>query len=1042
MLKEYLKDILNIAGRGDATEQSYYHRLKNLIETFATSIHRKGIEVTILPKKTEAGCPDFRVWDGRQRITGYIEAKNLSEENLDYVAQTEQIKRYLDVFPNFILTNFFSFKLYRNGRKIDDVQIARPYIFQLGKELKAIPVEREKEFLELLDKFFAFSFPKVSTAETLAFELAKRTRFLKEQILIEELKEEKNLIGFYDAFKKYLITELTQEQFADLYSQTITYGLFIARMRAENDFSRKLAFERIPHTIGILRDIFQFISLGELPPQLEASVDDISDVLRNTDVKEIFHKDYIEGKDPIVYFYEPFLKKYDPTIQEARGAYYTPLPVVSYIIRSLNIILKEYFNREGFIDSSVTVLDPAGGTLTFLAEVTKLAVEEFVSKYGEGGKREFIKEHILKNFYAFELMVAPYAVGHLKMAFLLEELGYKLEKDERVKLYLTNTLEMEEVEQITIPVIASLAQESRDAREVKKKTPILVILGNPPYSGHSYNRGKWISAKIREYYKVDGKPLGEKNPKWLQDDYVKFVRFAQWKIEQAGEGVLGFITNHSWLDNPTFRGMRQSLMNSFNEVYVLDLHGSSLKREKCPDGSKDENVFDIQQGVAITFFIKKKVGETDKNIVLPRVYHSDIWGVREEKYKQLLQNDVKSTKWNELIPKSSYYFFVHREEAYEEIYDKYWKVTDIFYKNSVGIVTARDNLTIQWTPEEVWSTVLHFSKIDSEQARLAYGLGKDTRDWKVKLAQKDLIDSGLSKEKITPILYRPFDIRYSYYTGKSGGFHCRPRPEVMPHMMKENLGLVTCRQQNTVGFYHAFVSNKIMESCVVSNKTREINYLFPLYLYKEKEPKKRGSHRVMMLFEPSADYCVRQANLAQELIEQLTLHYKKEPTPEEIFYYIYSILYSNIYRKKYAEFLRIDFPRIPFTKEYESFIKMGEFGKELVELHLMKAKVLDSPIAKFQGVGTEQVEKVKYDGKKVYINDTQYFDGIEKEVWEYQIGGYQVLDKWLKSRKDRSLNLEEIKHYCKIVTALKMTIGIQQEIDKIYLEVEKEVIPV
>ncbi|MFN3466745.1 MAG: N-6 DNA methylase, partial [Candidatus Brocadiales bacterium] len=592
MLKSYLKKISEVASRGDAREESYYSALEWLLKEYAESVSKGNIRVTTLPKKTEAGNPDFRVWDGSQHIVGYIEAKPPTSEYLDQIETTSQLKRYLQTFPNLILTNFFEFRLYRNGILIDKVLIGRPFV---AHKLKTIPpVEKESDFLKLLEKFFSFSLPRVYDAKTLAGELAKRTRFLKDEVITQELKEEEKagkefILGFYQAFQKYLISDLSVEDFADLYSQTVTYGLFAARTRSENGFNRKLAYDNIPHTIGILRDVFRFISLEDPPPQMEWIVDDISEVLATTDVNNILHQFFHEGKgrDPVVHFYETFLAEYDPVTREKRGVYYTPEPVVSYIVRSLHKILKDDFDRQdGFASSSVTVLDPAAGTLTFLAEASKLAVEEFVSKYGEGGRENLIREHILKNFYAFELMMAPYAVGHLKMSFLLEELGYRLQKDDRFKLYLTNTLEMEELAQTDLPGMASLSEESHLAGKVKNEQPILVILGNPPYSGHSFNPSEkyviemkngrekrkkiktWIGNLIENYKFVDGKPLGEKNPKWLQDDYVKFIRFAQWKIDTAGEGILGFITNHSYLDNPTFRGMRQSLMNSFNEIYV------------------------------------------------------------------------------------------------------------------------------------------------------------------------------------------------------------------------------------------------------------------------------------------------------------------------------------------------------------------------------------------------------------------------------------------------------------------------------------------
>lgn len=610
LCREYLENLAQTLSTGDAREESCYFALKEFLEKYAQLSGRKGIQVTVLPKPTEAGNPDFRVWDGRQHIVGYIEAKAPTVQNLEPIAETEQLTRYLQTFPNLILTNFFEFRLYRHGEFSTAACLARPFV---ATKLRATPpLEGVSSVQALLEQFFHFTLPRVYTAKDLATELARRTRFLRDQVLLPALAQEEgegkgNLLGFYEAFRKHLIAGLTLEEFADLYAQTITYGLFAARMRAGDDFNRREAFFAVPHTIGVLRDLFRFISLEELPPQLEWIVDDFAEVLAVADVKGLLHQYFHEGKgaDPVVHFYETFLSIYDPEERERRGVYYTPESVVSYIVRSVHQILKEKFGLlDGLASPEVTLLDPAAGTMTFVAEAARVAVEEYVQKYGEGGRKSFIRDHILRNFYAFELMMAPYAVGHLKMAFILEELGHILDSEERFKFYLTNALEMEELAESQIPGLASLAEESHKAGAVKREIPILVIVGNPPYSGHSANKGPWIRRLVADYKKVDGKPLGEKNPKWLQDDYVKFLRFAEWKIAQAGRGIVGMITNHSYLDNPTFRGMRRHLMKTFDEIYVLDLHGNSLKRERCPDGSPDENVFDIRQGVAIAFFIK------------------------------------------------------------------------------------------------------------------------------------------------------------------------------------------------------------------------------------------------------------------------------------------------------------------------------------------------------------------------------------------------------------------------------------------------------
>jgi predicted helicase len=1078
MLKAYLKKIADATNRGDAREESYYPILKDLLDDYCGSIGKKNIHVTPQPKKTEAGNPDFRVWDGKQHITGYIEAKDPTVDNLERIEDTGQLKRYLHTFPNVILTNFLEFRLYRNGVRTDKVLVGRPYVVHKLKTTP--PVERETEFLQLLEKFFSFSIPKVYDAKNLAIELAKRTRFLKDEVIAQELREEEKtgkgfIRGFYKAFKDYLISSLTEDEFSDLYAQTITYGLFAARTRSENGFNRKLAYDNIPQTIGILRDVFQFVSLGTLPQPMEWIIDDISEILSVTDVSKILHQFFHEGKgkDPIVHFYETFLSEYDPKTREMRGVYYTPEPVVSYTVRSLHSILKEKFKRpDGFADKTVTVLDPAAGTLTFLAETAKLAVDEFISKYGEGGKENFIKEHILKNFYAFELMMAPYAVGHLKMSFLLEELGYRLQKDDRVKLYLTNTLEMEELAFTDLPGMASLSEESHLAGEVKKEQPILVILGNPPYSGHSFNvseklmnikegdqyvshyvlkNGQWVAmtkradsnlrvkqktwiGRLIEDYKIcDNEPLGEKNPKWLQDDYVKFIRFAQWKIDQMGEGILGFITNHSYLDNPTFRGMRQSLMQSFDEIYILDLHGNSLKKEKSPDGSKDENVFDIQQGVAVALFIKRKG-------LKKKISHSEVWGIREVKYDWLNKHNIKITKWKTIKPKSVFYLFIPRDEGLLKAYERYPKITDVFPVNSVGIVTSRDNFVIDLDRNALKRRIMQFrdKKMPDEIIRQTYNLN-DKSNWKLKDARETIIKDEDRERAMTKILYRPFDERWIFY---HDAVIERSRKEVMQHMLKENLGLIFHkREELLIPYSHFLATDKIIEHGCLSSKTT--CYLSPLYLYKKKDnPVKKSLTNIMMLFEPQAEYAVKKPNLSPAFIEKLTEEFRKGPAPEEIFYYIYAVLYSNIYRTKYAEFLKIDFPRVPFTKDYKLFKKMSDYGNTLVELHLLKSPELDSPISRFQGKGDNRVKKLKFDDKAgvLYINKEQYFEGISQDVWGHQIGGYHVCDKWLKDRKERILSLDEIQNYCRIVTAIQKTIETQKTIDEIYDDLEHEII--
>jgi hypothetical protein len=1047
----YLKDLAVTTQQGDAREESYYPALASLMTAASEETGRKGIHVTTLPKQTDAGNPDFRLWDGSHRIIGYIEAKRPTDERLDTFEDSKQLQRYRATFPNLILTNFLEFRLYRDGQRIESALIGRPVI--LNRLRTPPPAEKPEALAALLDRFLDFSLPKTFTAESLAVELAKRTRFLRE-IVTRQLLDERDtpgaLSGFHDAFKTFLIGTLTTEDFADLFAQTVTYGLFAARTRTGDGFNRRNAYANIPHTIGVLRDVFRFLALDDLPEQLAWCVDDIAEVLAVADAPGILDRYYHEGKgnDPVVHFYETFLARYDPAERERRGVYYTPEPVVGYIVRSLHGLLKSDFGmRDGLASKGVTLLDPAAGTMTFIARAAQQAVEEFESKYGTGGRADFIRSHILKNFYAFELMMAPYAVGHLKMSFYLEELGHRLADDERVPFYLTNTLDNEELEQSQLPGFRALAEESRLAAKVKKQTPILVILGNPPYSGHSSNIGKWISGLIDTYKQVDGHPLGERNPKWLQDDYVKFLRFAQWKIEQAGQGIVGMITNHSYLDNPTFRGMRQSLMQTFDEIRILDLHGNSLKKETCPDGSPDKNVFDIRAGVAIAFFVKR--GSKTKTDAIVR--HADLRGTRQSKYNWLDTHEAGNTRWKKIAPRSEAYLFVRRDETAMRLYERYPAMPDIFPVNSVGIVTSRDDIVLDIDRAALLRRIRQFRDpaFTDSMLRVAYRI-KDKKAWSLASARKELGKDEDWEDRIVACQYRPFDPRHLFY---HPALIERGRGEVMRHMLAgENLAMATCRQLAQGEWAHCLPVNVIMECCYTSNRTREIGYVFPLYLYPkpgdiDKSKTGKGRFATMMLFEPKALYGGRRPNLNADIVAALAAAYGKPPIPEDIFHYVYAVLYAPAYRGKYAEFLRMDFPRIPFTKDVKLFRKLAVLGEKLVALHLLKSPDLDPPACRFQGDGNGRVEKGRKDGlrydaeqKRVYINAAQHFAPVPEPVWTYQVGGYQVCEKWLKDRKERHLSLDEIRTYCRIVTALGRTIELQAKLDTIYPEAERDTI--
>jgi type I restriction-modification system DNA methylase subunit len=604
-LRAYFKEIHEIYTGGSFREESFYPSFKQLLEECSLLFPMQaGTTVLVLPKKTEAGIPDFRIGKNGE-IIGYIEAKT-PDANLKEIEDSEQLERYRGSLPNLILTNFLEFRLYRHGNLIDKVEVGRQFTLQTLKH----PPDPEKLdlFYELLEKFLSFSTPEIQKSSDLSVELAKKTRFLEHILQEELLRENEEVTRFYKAFQEELIETLTKERFADLYAQTITYGLFAARMSAgsmgkvKNGFKRETAWKSIPESLPLLKEIFYSMTGPHFPESLTWIVDDISQVLEKADIPSILKefKTTRWEEDPVIHFYETFLATYNPKERERLGVYYTPLPVVSYIVRSIHKLLKEKFGKvEGLATSDVTLLDPAAGTLTFVVQAIKQVQKELEEKKKEGLITSYIEEHVLPHFHAFEILVAPYTVGHFKVSMVLEEMGYQFKKDERFQFYLTNTLEMKEPKQISF--LIDLAKEGQEAKRIKEKVPILVVLGNPPYSVSSENKSEFIE-NLMDEYKEDVRD--ERNIQPLSDDYIKFIRFAHWKIDQAGKGILGFITNNSYLSGIIHRGMRKKLLETFDEIYILNLHGSSRIGEKTPEGGKDENVFDIQQGVAIALFLK------------------------------------------------------------------------------------------------------------------------------------------------------------------------------------------------------------------------------------------------------------------------------------------------------------------------------------------------------------------------------------------------------------------------------------------------------
>lgn len=1041
MFQEYLTKVFAKYRSGDAGERTYYPVLEDLLKKFSETTSVKA-QVIIEAKRTSVGVPDFKVKTDKDLLIGYVEAKDLGVD-LDKVDQ-QQFEKYLKEYPKLIYTNFIEFRLYEDGKLVDTVQISQPVTLKL----KTPVLDNEAKVTGLLEKFFSAVIPEVYTSKRLAELLAHKTRVIKE-LLVEEinLKDEEvtPTEELFEAFRKTLIPNLDPDQFADMYAQTITFGLFVGRLNSGDGlFNRVTATEYVPKTIPLLRKIFHLISGEDLPSHIKWHVEEMADILANAKIEKIKAEFFAEGKgrDPIIHFYETFLKEYDPAEREKRGVYYTPEPVVSYITRSINSLLKEKFGKsEGFADPSVIVLDPAAGTLTFPAKAIATAKDEYTKKYGEGGWPNLVEEHILKNFYAFELLMAPYAVGHLKIGLLLEDLGYKLKEDDRFKLYLTNTLEMEKVGSMELLLAKEISEESEKAYDVKTKTPILVIFGNPPYSVSSSNVIKEGTElhKLYESYKEQVRKE-ERNIQPLSDDYIKFLAFAHWKIKQAGKGIVGMITNNSYLDGLIHRDMRGKLLKDFDEIHVLNLHGSAKRQEVSPDGSKDENVFDIQQGVSIILLVKN---EGLKKLVK----YADSWGSRETKYDFLDREDVFTTDWDDLNPLSPNHYLVVKDFANTKQYEGFTPLKKIFNQFNAGAATGKDDVLVDFKKEDLVRRLSLIERSPSDISSKAYKMSSSLTEGLIEELKKMDIES-----RIYPYSYRPFDKRWVIYDKK---ILQRSRNTIMDNFLNQNLGLVTTKQLSTNEFHHAIATEAVSDRCLISLQTREVSYVFPLYLHHDQSQQSllNNGHKSSNL---------QWGNLPYSTLQPFTSSITKtfiQPV-EAIFYYIYAILYSDIYRKKYQEFLKIDFPRIPLTKDFDLLMKLAELGEELVNLHLLKSSKLDEPIVKFYGEGGDgKVETVAFNDVQmatyfphakekpefkskglVKINEKQFFGPVSKEVWEYQTGGYQVLNKWLKDRRGRTLSSDEIKIYCKIVSALSKTIEIQKEIDKLYPEVEKNLI--
>ena len=1050
-IKEYIEIVSRRLQSGISREHSYRGDLETLIKKLVS-----GVEITNEPTNvTDCGNPDYVITKGKIPV-GYIEAKDIGKD-LNSKSYKEQFGRYKKALDNLIITDYIWFQFFQNGELVHEIKIGEIE----NNSVKPIP-ENFSKFENLIQDFSTHIGQTIKSSKKLAEMMASKARLLQdilERAIISDEKTQENtsLKSQYETFKQILIHDLKPNGFADIYAQTLAYGLFAARLHDPtlNDFSRQEAAELIPKSNPFLRKLFGYIAGPDIDERIVTVVDNLAEVFRATNVKQLlknFGKS-TQTNDPIIHFYETFLAKYDPKLRKTRGVWYTPEPVVNFIVRAVDDILKTEFDLpQGLADTSKTkikldtqipdkrsatgykqiekevhkvqILDPATGTGTFLAEVVKFIYNKNF-KAMKGAWSGYVEEHLIPRLNGFELLMASYSMAHLKLDMLLTETGYKSSKNQRLNIYLTNSLEEHHKDTGTL-FSNWLSSEANEANHIKRDTPVMCVIGNPPYSGISSNNGKWISDLIEDYKYVDGVHFNERKH-WLNDDYVKFIRYGQHYIEKNDSGILAFINPHGFLDNPTFRGMRWNLLKTYDKIYTIDLHGNVKKKEVCPDGSPDQNVFDIMQGVAITIFVKTGKKKTNE---LGQVFHYDLFGKREEKYEFLWNNDICKIQFEELQTNKPYLFFVPKSDNNDMKYNNYLSLGEIFNEGVIGVQTGKDKLLSNYNTNE-----------------LIANIKKET-------------DTIIDNEDIQIYEYRPFDTRsFLYlktrtknpYKNISIPASYRSRHSISKQFIdKVNISLLFPRQLAKEDYNHIFISTKISDACLISNRTKEQNQVFPLYLYSETN----GQQTIGLTN-------VRTPNLNLKIITEiaeklgLTFINEKEETknnfaPIDILDYIYAVLHSPTYREKYKEFLKIDFPRVPYPKDVKTFWEMVKLGGEVREIHLLESNKVEDYITSYEmaedaendhNIITTKIEKKDWeiiDTEKqlgrIWINESKYFDNIPVITWEFYIGGYQPAQKWLKDRKERELNYEDILHYQKIIVALTETDRIMKEIDKIEIE--------
>lgn len=1048
-LKEYISTVNQKYRAGNATEHTYRGALEQLMQSLLPKLR-----IVNEPKREKCGAPDYIASRKDGMPVFYIEAKDIGDNDLDGRnphGHKEQFTRYKQALDYIIFTDYLDFHLYEHGEFVDSVRIAEVK----GDKIVAVK-ENEEKFLNLIEHVGNNAIQRITSASRLAKLMAGKARLL-ENIIEQAMNDDTesyandNLRGQYQAFKDVLIQELKPSDFADIYAQTIAYGMFAARLHDDTpeNFSREEAARLIPKTNPFLRQIFNNLAGNDLDERITWVVDDLVTVFLATDLQKIM-KAYSEDKlhhDPMIHFYEDFLSEYNPKLRKSKGVWYTPQPVVGFIVRAVDEILQKEFNLpEGLADYSmierevtveqshdkrttdgmkhekrkfhrVQILDPATGTGTFLAEVVNQIYDRYRDQ--QGIWQQYVEQHLIPRLHGFEILMASYAVAHIKLDMLLGETGYQHQTEKRLQVYLTNSLEESNNEPRTL-FAQWLSREATEANIIKRDYPVMVMIGNPPYSIDSSNKGKWILNLIADYKKN----LNEKKLN-LDDDFIKFIRLGQHYVHKNGEGVLAYITNNVFISGITHRQMRLCLLQEFDEIYILNLHGDMYENVSKSRGGNDENVFDITKGVSINIFVKTSEKEANK---LAKLYYQERIESRNDKFKFLDETNLGEIEWKELNPIEPYYFFVPKDMGLQEEYDKGFSIDSLFVMGSTGIVTQRDNLAYKDNVEQLLPILTDFRDLSETEIKTKYGIVKESRDQKVSYAKDNILKFGIKEEYFKLVAYRPFDFKWTYYTNMSRGFISTPLYNIQSNLFAEdNYAMVVARQCES-DWRYVLVSNHPCDYNLTGNAGKYgRGKVYPLYIVKEEE-------RIVNFNKGLYDKIAQGLNYLpcydDNILVDPTSDYNGVLYPQALFDYIYAVLHSPSYRERYKEFLKIDFPRIPYPTDWEKFRDLAEKGEELRELHLMEDLPSKTGVT-FPVAGSLQVDCYRWQNNRVYINSEQYFEGVPESAWQFFIGGYQPAQKWLKDRKGMTLSFEDVKHYGRIIYVLQQTERIMQEIDNI-----------